>query len=346
MIDAPELDFQFHRAYPDLGFKGLIKQSSSDFQVDEVLGFEPEGSGEHVFLFIKKVGMTTDEVIRVLAKKLSLKPRDIGYSGLKDKTAVTRQWLSVPWPIVKDFPELKEDGFDIERAVRHTRKLKRGTHKKNHFTINVTALNFDEDAWLERLTCITLQGVPNYFAAQRFGFDGANVEKARDYFKRPYRLSKYKKGLYLSSVRSYLFNHYLSLRVKEGNWCTAIEGDSFNLEGSHSLFTPDALMEDIPRRIEQLDIHPVGFMSGKKPSYLTAKALDYEASVRECYPDLVAGLIQENAETDHRPLRIVPENVTWEKDSPSSYRLSFTLNKGSYATAILLELAHVNGALW
>ena len=66
---------------------GTIKSQSTDFRVDEELGFEPDGEGEHLFLKIEKTGLSTHELIDRIAVDFKLKPRDIGYSGLKDKHA-------------------------------------------------------------------------------------------------------------------------------------------------------------------------------------------------------------------------------------------------------------------
>jgi tRNA pseudouridine13 synthase len=69
------------------------------FQVEEQLSFEPCGQGEHVFLWIEKAGQNTQFVAKQLAKFAKVKARDVSYSGLKDRHAVTRQWFCVPVPI-------------------------------------------------------------------------------------------------------------------------------------------------------------------------------------------------------------------------------------------------------
>jgi len=77
---------------------GFVKGQASDFRVSEELGFQPTGEGEHLFLLIEKSMMTTHELIERVADDFSIKTRDVGYCGLKDKLAVTRQWLSLCLP--------------------------------------------------------------------------------------------------------------------------------------------------------------------------------------------------------------------------------------------------------
>ena len=86
------------RAHGKPLFQGLIKQTPSDFEVTEVLGFTPSGDGEHDFLWIEKTGANTAWVARGLARHAGVSPGDVGYAGMKDRQAVTRQWFSVRRP--------------------------------------------------------------------------------------------------------------------------------------------------------------------------------------------------------------------------------------------------------
>ena len=81
-------------AFPNLPHTGgRIGPAPEDFRVDEVLAFEPEGVGEHVFLHIEKRDLSTPQAVKILAETLGLHPRDLGYAGMKDKHAITRQWI-------------------------------------------------------------------------------------------------------------------------------------------------------------------------------------------------------------------------------------------------------------
>src|SRR5262249_34032446 len=73
-----------------------------DFAVDEELPYAPSGAGDHVFVRIEKRGTTTVDAARALARALGVRDRDIGIAGMKDRHAVTRQWLSLPPPVAPE----------------------------------------------------------------------------------------------------------------------------------------------------------------------------------------------------------------------------------------------------
>jgi len=120
----------FHQLPYALGgppLSGVLRAEPADFQVDEVLGFEADGEGEHVLLQIRKTGLNTEDAVRRIARHAGIKPRDIGYCGLKDRNAVTTQWISVglagrPEP---DWSALDDECLRVISASRHRRKLKR-----------------------------------------------------------------------------------------------------------------------------------------------------------------------------------------------------------------------------
>ena len=171
------------RALGPVLFTGRIRTSPSDFIVTEVLNIEFSDDGEHDWLWVEKVGANTVWVAEQLASHASISARDVGYAGLKDRHAVTRQWFSVRRPGAEgtDWTTLKADGVRILDQKLHRRKLKRGAHKGNTFRI---AVRGSEIALLGgkiagRLEAIRAQGVPNYFGEQRFGRDGGNIELGR-----------------------------------------------------------------------------------------------------------------------------------------------------------------------
>ena len=91
--------------YPKPDISGLIKSQPEDFQVFEQLGFTPSGSGEHLFIYVQKRSLTTSKLVELIASDLDLSPRLVGYAGLKDKQAVTCQWLSLHLPGWRQPPE-------------------------------------------------------------------------------------------------------------------------------------------------------------------------------------------------------------------------------------------------
>ena len=211
-----EFDLLGPLAYGEALGTAVLKATAEDFQVDEVLDIPLSGDGEHLWLWVEKRGLNTEEAARRLAKAAGVPLRTVSYAGLKDRQALTRQWFSVQLPGKAD-PDLsgaENDTLKILKTSRHKRKLQRGAHAANGFTLRLTQLNADKDALEQRLQLIAKQGVPNYFGSQRFGWQGGNLGEARDYAARKALPEQRNvRSRLLSTARSYLFNQVLAARV-------------------------------------------------------------------------------------------------------------------------------------
>ena len=154
------------------GIGGVLKSRPEDFMVDEQPQYQPCGSGEHIYLYVEKRGMSTLDMVRVVAKHFGVRRSDVGYAGLKDKHAITRQVLSVHTPGRKpeDFPQLQHEQITVQWADLHTNKLRRGHLRGNRFSIRVREV--DPVAVLRAkpiLDRLAASGVPNRIGEQRFG---------------------------------------------------------------------------------------------------------------------------------------------------------------------------------
>ncbi len=160
--------------------RGCIRASADDFVVREELGFQASGEGQHLLVRVRKRHANTQFVARELARIAGVRPREVGYAGLKDRHAVAEQSFTIGLPSSKAEVELEYDGdaFEILSAERHHRKLRRGALLRNHFEIRVTDIQSDRAALAARLGVISEHGVPNYFGPQRFGRDGGNLRLA------------------------------------------------------------------------------------------------------------------------------------------------------------------------
>lgn len=326
-------------AYGDIQGSGQIKLKPADFSVEEQLPFAPEGSGEHVFVQIKKTAENTEYVARLLARFAGVRQRDVSYAGLKDRHAVTTQWFSV-WLPGKSDPEWSQfetENIQVLQAKRHARKLKRGVLSGNHFEIIIRDWRGDKARLDEQLNQIKTEGIPNYFGSQRFGLQGQNVNKAIALFQGA-KMKRETRSIYLSAVRSFLFNQILSNRIKAGNWNQGIDGDVLMFDDSKSYFQADHLDHETQARIKTGDVHPTGLMAGKGPLETTTKARAFEDEVLQSYPALWDGLIKFDMNSDRRALRVFARDLEWEFQSVSELRLRFYLSSGSYATALLREL--------
>ncbi|QPK61526.1 tRNA pseudouridine(13) synthase TruD [Methylomonas sp. LL1] len=322
---------------------GDIKTFPNDFIVEEFLSFAPEGSGEHVFLHIEKVGENTEYVARLLARHAGVRQRDVSYAGMKDRHGRTRQWFSVWLPGKQDidWSGIESDHLKILQSVRHARKLKRGVLAGNRFTLTIRNWQGDRDVAEQQLQQIQQHGFPNYFGEQRFGHQGRNIEKALAMFQGG-KVKREQRSIYLSAVRSYLFNLILAERVKAQTWNKVLPGDVFKLNKTNSYFHAEAIDQALLDRLESGDIHATGALWGKGDSGVTTTMLALERQIIEAYPELADGLLKADLEADRRALRIIPENLAWQFEPDENLRLSFGLPAGSYATALLREIVQTS----
>ncbi len=320
---------------------GRLRCSPEDFRVTELPLVEPAGSGEHVWLWVRKRNENTDHVAGRLASHAGVHPRQVSYAGLKDRHAVTEQWFSVHLPGREepDWQALDPDTLSIVRSVRHTRKLQRGALRGNAFRITVRDVAGDLPALGERLAQVAAQGVPNYFGPQRFGRDGGNLRLAEQLFRNPrMKLSRNRRSLALSAARSLLFNQVLSRRVRAGSWNGILPGDAMQLDGSRSFFIVDDIDAALPGRVAAQDVHPTGPLYGRGEPVVRGACLELEAGVLEGYREICRGLEQAGLKQERRALRLRVTGLQWQWPESGVLLLEFSLPAGCYATSVLREL--------
>lgn len=318
---------------------GILRARPEDFEVDEELGFEPEGAGEHVLVRIEKRGANTEWVARELASALGLAPTAIGFSGLKDRHALTRQTFSVhlPGKPDPDWSTLAIEGVRVVEAARHPRKIKRGTHRRNAFRLRLTEVAGSRDDAARVLAAIAAHGVPNYFGEQRFGREGDNLRLAAALFKGA-RLGRSQRAFALSAARSWLFNRVLAQRVQASTWDQALAGEVWMLAGTHSIFGPQAIDDTITARLAAGDIDPSGPMWGAGTLRSDEVVRELELAVAEEQANLARGLEAAGLSQERRSLRLRVSSLQSEWQADDSLMLSFTLPAGSFATVVVREL--------
>jgi tRNA pseudouridine13 synthase len=157
--------------YPGTG--GTIKETPDDFTVEEIPLYLPCGEGEHLYLTVEKRGLTTFELIDRLSRALKVDKRDMGYAGIKDARATTRQTISVPGVSPREALALDLKDVRILSATFHRNKLRTGHLAGNRFHIRIRetvpeALTKAQDI----LHVLQMTGVPNFFGEQRYGILG------------------------------------------------------------------------------------------------------------------------------------------------------------------------------
>lgn len=333
---------------------GHIGAAPEDFLVDEIPAYLPTGEGDHRYVRIQKRSLSTPELVSLVARTAGVAERDIGTAGLKDKHAITTQWLSMPRrsrPVEQW--QLPETVCVLEESY-HNNKLRTGHLQGNCFKIRLVELCPDApqrlDALLERLH----QGAANAFAEQRFGRDGQNIQTAFMWLKDPRQLrgpkARFLSKLYPSVIQSELFNRYLTRRLSIGMG-SLLAGEIVRLEGSGSNFVVEDLAAE-QLRFEQGQLHPQGPMFGPKMRTANAAALELE---QRLLTELGITQYQLDQLGNHAPgtrrdVLLKPADLQAVIETPSATmtpcasgsaaRLSFTLPAGSYATHLVRELTH------
>ncbi|WP_439098874.1 tRNA pseudouridine(13) synthase TruD [Bowmanella dokdonensis] len=317
--------------------QGVMKQQPEDFIVREKLGFEPCGEGEHLFLWIRKTGLNTAWLAEQLARFAGVHPRNVSFSGRKDKHAVTEQWIGLHLPGKQDpdWSAFQVPGAEILRAVRHNKKLRTGTHKANQFELTLKGLSAP-DSVVERLNHLS-DGVPNYFGEQRFGMNDGNLRLGERMLGGEIIRDRQKRSMCISALRSWLFNEVINRRLRGSCFSQPLAGDIMILRGSQSYFCADEPDSTLISRLAERDIMISAPLWGKGDLATKGQALALEQSVALEFPELIQGLEQLGLEQDRRSLVQYPCELEWQLNG-DTLKLSFELPSGGFATSVTREL--------
>ncbi|MBO1926443.1 tRNA pseudouridine(13) synthase TruD [Thiomicrorhabdus sp. 6S2-11] len=337
--------------------KADFKVEAEDFQVQEQHAYSLSGEGEHLWLYLQKTGENSEWMAKQVAKWAGVPRSAIGMAGQKDRHAVTQQWLSVhlPGKPDPDWSAWQYPQVELLQSTRHNRKLQTGGLSGNRFILRLRNLRqLDESPFaepaaaiaelsdrLEKMKC----GVPNYYGEQRFGKKGANVPNALRMLLENQRVPRNKRSIYLSALRSWAFNRYLSQRIITNNWNQYLVGDIFQLEGSSRCFADDN-SEDLAQRLAEGDIHPVGLLIGEIGAKLllpSGAALQAQQHWLAEFETWQQALSDARVKADHRALRLIPQDLQWQwqpnaDNQQLDLQVEFTLPAGAFATMMLREL--------
>ena len=333
--------------------RAVMRRVPEDFQVEELDAFVPSGSGEHLLLTVEKRRMNTAFVAKRIAQWAGVPESTVGYAGLKDRHALTRQRFSVQLP-GREAPAADSLAFDdpatgealrVLHLTRHARKLPRGALAGNRFRLTLREVQGDRAAIDARLQAIAAQGLPNYFGEQRFGHGGGNVGRALAMFACK-RVRREERTLLLSAARSELFNRVLAQRVRDGSWNRGLEGEIWMLDGSRSVFGPEPWNELLATRLDAFDIHPSAPLwgAGESRSRDDALAVESIALDGEDARRLQNGLEAAGLKQERRATRLRPGGVAWQWPDDDTLVLDFELPPGAYATSVVAELGPVVNA--
>jgi len=330
--------------FGDAVLTARIRTEPEDFFVEELPAFDASGAGEHLLLTIEKRGMNTAFAAKRIAAWAGVAEMAVGYAGMKDRHAVTRQRFSVQLP-GREAPDIATLELDnpgsssrqvlrVVAAERHARKLQRGALRGNRFVLGLRGVIGERAAIDARLWTLKEQGFPNYFGEQRFGQGGGNLEAARAMFAGK-KMGRDKRGILLSAARSELFNRVLATRVVDGSWKTGLSGELWMLDGTHSIFGPEPDPAAFAERAQAQDIHPTGPLWGRGALRTDADCRALEEAALHDAADIRAGLEQAGLNQERRALRTPARSLTWKWPDEATLELTFELPAGCYATSML-----------
>lgn len=337
-----------------------FKQSARDFVVDEIPLYEFSAEGEHLILHVRKKNLSTTEMIGIIARYLGIKNKEIGYAGLKDKNAMTKQYISLHKKYEDAMENFNHDLIKVLDKTYHNNKIRVGHLKGNRFFIRLKKVNPTDALKIdEALKNIDKQGMPNYFGYQRFGNDGDNHILGEKLAKGEARERNPRvKKLLINAYQSHLFNLWLSRRLEINSLISSFGVNELepllNLpkneiqkmkEQKHpfKLMSGD-LMEHYPfgrvfefsgdahdmERFDRRDISVTGLLAGKrvKKASLFAREIekDFDAEINEDGARRYAWIYPTEIEGKFNPIE-------------AQYEMNFTLPKGSYATVLIEEIA-------
>jgi tRNA pseudouridine13 synthase len=338
--------------------------SPERFLVEEIPAYAPAGEGTHTFLFVEKSGLTTFDAIAAVAAAVGVAARDVGYAGLKDKQATTRQWLSINVATLKGppfppaigpagegpaVPYPIGPGLTILAAARHPHKLRLGHLRGNRFEVVLTGSASDDDlaALRARFEELAARGVPNRYGEQRFGADAGNASRGLDLLRGArHERDKRKRKLMLSALQSAVFNRALELRATRGALTAVIPGDVLKKTDTGGLFVSTEPEVD-QRRVDAGELVPTAPLPGGReiepPPGTPARALEDEAiaAVGATREDFARG--GRDLPGARRPVLLRLADAAFCEEASAhlgtrAVRLRFTLPAGGYATVVVSSL--------
>ena len=353
-LDLPYITKQF----PGIG--GQLRATPDHFLVEELALYTPQGDGQHLYVNLTKVGLTTSEVQEQLARLFGLRTSDVSFAGMKDKLARTTQTFSLnvghqpPAAVAEFLAESMQRirghlAVEVHWADMHRNKLRLGHLLGNRFVITITNLACSLDEASARAQAIVQEmaraGVPNFFGPQRFGTSGSNVRQGMEMLLGTRTKSaRWLRRLLGSAYQSYLCNRYLARRVEIGAFSHLLAGDVAKKHATGGMFSVVDVAVEQPR-YEAQEISFTAPMFGPKMWAATDAAAELEAEILAETPVTMAHFEAARMEGTRRLGRLLLPDCTVEKNETlQGLTISFSLPKGAFATTILRELMKVEVA--
>ena len=327
---------------PALG--GRIRSTPDDFCVEERPLYLPCGEGEHLYIRVKKRGLSTPDLVLRLASQLHVKAQTIGVAGLKDAQAVTTQMLSLQGVKAETISALPTDErlLTLEVLGRHRNRLRKGHHAGNQFRLVIRDVRErSEDDLQELFDELVRRGVPNYFGPQRQGRSGTNFQLGAELLQdaaRRNKMPRNKRIWFMNAYQSHVFNRIVAKRIESidrvflGDWA---------MKSDNGACFPVEQPEVEQPRADRFEISPTGPLFGSRAPWATGVPGDIEQAVVAELGTTPELLSKAGAECgfrgERRALRVRLNELSWSLEG-TVLTLGFWLPPGSYATSVLREV--------
>ena len=143
-----------------------VKRTPQEFQVEEVVEISPGQKGEYALYRLSKWGANTLDVLRDVARRMGVPFSSIGYGGLKDRHALSHQYITVLRGRTQD---LRGKNYRLHYLGPSEVPMGREKVLGNRFSILVRDLDLGPEEVQQEVELVRLYGLPNYFDEQRFG---------------------------------------------------------------------------------------------------------------------------------------------------------------------------------
>lgn len=333
-----------------------MRMEIEDFEVEELPAYLPCGQGDHLYLWIEKRDMAAETLRKVIARGLGVSPSDIGMAGLKDRRAVTRQWLSVPRKAESALGRLDDPRVTVLDAALHKNKLRTGHLRGNRFRIRLRGVLGNAAALVAaKVARIAERGVPNFYGSQRMGHGGATLAAGWALAHGAHGFVRVRlpdgtdhgldlgdralRRLAASALQAEVFNRTLAARMDLHTLDRVLDGDVCEKTDTGGQFTTDAPDRD-QLRLDAGAIAVTGPMWGPRMTLAQGEAGELEGRVlAQCalrLDDFAA--LGHLAEGTRRPLSVRVAELRWHCDDHGVV-LTFDLPAGAYATGVVGEVA-------
>jgi tRNA pseudouridine13 synthase len=195
-----------------------VKQQPEDFRVEELTDVVPAADGAFAFYRLEKTGWSTPDALAAVRRRWKVEPRRLGYGGLKDRHAVTVQYLTIFHGPRRN---LQHHGITVDYLGQLWRPYQSSDIRANRFRLTVRSLSAGEvSRALAALDEVRADGVPKYFDDQRFG----SVRPGEEFVARLLVLGRFEEALRLALAAPYEHDRAPAKQEKEllrahwGDW--------------------------------------------------------------------------------------------------------------------------------